>query len=315
MKLLVHVMGWFGNGQIHRMDSYNSNDPAVIGRQINVMKSARVFGLPISGVIMTWQGPYSTFLHNACMVWCQQCQQRGLLFGLLLDPNIVGIGPTPPAVATGPNANQTNYVIQALNHADVSGSGATTSPAPPLTPVSLSSGMINQPSYLPEKFVLDDSTGADWTQVASHVTGATVTMLGPPGTTFGTPGFAWPSINMGIANSESRNSSSVSGLQTQHGYPTMKIPAIMLRFMDHGQPTPVGVALGSWTGTRDYTQSVWGGQVGRVLDMQGGKLVNDYFATVPGAAPYLALVTWNDYDEGTDVEAFWAMTTGIRIGS
>jgi hypothetical protein len=102
-----------------------------------------------------------------------------------------------------------------------------------------------------------------------------------------------------------------------------------MRFMDAGMPTPPGIDSNpsAWTGTRDYSSSVWGpsyncgvnpasgAMPARVLDSQGGKLFFDYFATVPGAAPYLAVVTWNDYDEGTQIEDFFAMLSGIRIGS
>jgi hypothetical protein len=114
--------------------------------------------------------------------------------------------------------------------------------------------------------------------------------------------------------SEARNQLSVQDLQTQHSNAAMKIPAVAMHFNDSGQPTPVGVAAGSWTGTRDYNSSVWGG-VNRVLDAQGGKLFFDYWATVPGSAPYLGLVTWNDYDEMTAVEDYYAMLAGIRIGN
>lgn len=282
MKLLVHVMGWFGDGQIHRQDSYVSNNAQTIANQINVMKSARIFGLPVSGVIMTWQGPLATFQHSAAQQWCTQCQQRGLLFGLLMDPWIAKLG--SPGNATV----DINNVINALNDPT-------------------SQAMLNSSCYLPEKFVLDDNTGVNLTTLAGSF--PTLKFLAQ-----GT-GFAWPSINMGIANSDSRNAACVSNLQAQHSNSLMKIAAVGLGFNDAGQPTPSGVTLAAWTGTRDLTQSVWGGQVSRYLDTHAGKLFFDQFATVPGGAPYLAYVTWNDYDEGTEIEDYWAMTAGQRIGN
>jgi hypothetical protein len=281
MKLLMHVMPWFGDGGIHRMDSYLSNDPNVVKNQINVMMTARIYGLQVQGVIMTWQGPGATFQHSAVQQWNTQCQQRGLLFALLMDPWIAKIN-SP----TGNPDLQT--VINALNDPT-------------------SQAMFNSSAYVPEKFVLDFNIGVDMTALQAQF--PTLNFLAQ-----GT-GFAWPSINMTIANSEQRNQACVTNLQTQHNNAAMKIPAVCLRFMDAGQPTPVGVNLSAWTGTRDYATSVWGGQPSRVLDMQAGKLFFDSFNTVPGACPYLGFVTWNDFDEGTDVEAFYAMLSGIRIGS
>jgi hypothetical protein len=286
MKLLAHVMPWMGDGNFpHRMNSYSSNDPQVISNQLDILQTVRCFGVQCQGAILTWQGPYSGFSHSTTMEWSQQSVERGMLFALLMDPAVASAGPTPPVV-TGNAA--TDHVIQALRHADAQ-------------------AMLNASSYVPEKFVLDFSTGADLTQLPPHL--PSLSFLGHGS------GFGWPNIDMSITDSEQRNTQSVSDLGSQHANPAMRIPAVMLGFRDAGQPTPPGVSAGAWTGTRDYNTSVWGGQPARVLDTQGGKLFFDYWATVPGSAPYLGLVTWNDYDEGTDCEAFYACLAGIRIGS
>ena len=285
MRLLVHVMPWFGDGNIHRIDSYASNSATVVKNQIDILFATRVFGLQVQGAILTWQGPYAAFQHSTVMQWNTQCAARGMLFALLMDPYIASIGPTPPPV-TGNSA--TDHVIQALNHVD-------------------SQTMLNASCYVPEKYILDFNTGANLTQLATQFPNLQFLAQGS--------GFAWPSINMSLTQSEARNQDSVNNLQGQHQHPAMRVPAVGMGFRDNGEPTPVGVSASAWTGTRDYNTSVWGGQAARVLDTQGGKLGLDYFATVPGSAPYLGFVTWNDYDEGTQIEDFWAVTTGVRIGS
>ena len=286
MRLLAHVMPWFGDSNIHRMTSYVSNDPVVITNQINILMTVRTFGIQCQGVIMTWQGPNAAFQHSCVMEWNRQCVDRGLLFCLLMDPWLAKIG-SPDGTA---NLQTT---LNALNHADTQ-------------------TMLNSACYVPELYLLDFNIAQNAStpfsipnDVAPHFPTWTFLEQGS--------GFAWPAIPS-IVKSEDRNAASVANLQSQHQNPAMKVPAVGLRFMDAGQPTPVGVTLANWTGSRDYNSSVWGGAA-RVLDTQGGKLFFDYFDTVPGSTPYLGLVTWNDYDEQTDVEAFYAMLAGIRIGS
>lgn len=295
-KTLVHVMGWFGDGNIHRQVSYLSNDPAVIARQIRILKFAKINNQPISGVILTWQGPSATFLHSAVTQWCTLCAQNGLLFCLLMDPWISHVGGTTPSTAS---------VTQALNDPT-------------------SQAMFNSPAYVPEKFILDDNVlltnpvppatwtpgnPGDWTTLASQF----------PSLTFlhNASGFSWPSVDMTIINPWSRIASSVTNLQGQNSNVLMKIPGFGVRFDDSGMPTPQGVALSAWTGTRDYNTTVWGpsGSINRVLDDDAGKLIFDQLAVTPTTTPYVAAVTWNDYDEGTAIEPFFAMWTGIRIGS
>ena len=305
MKILVNVMPWFGDGKIHRQVRYSSANTAVIAEQINVMRATRIGGQIISGVIMTWQGPYATFQHGTVMSWMTQCIQRGMLFSILMDPWLAKI--TSSGGSTGSAAAN---VIAALNHPDAN-------------------TLFTSSCYLPEKYLLDFNIEAGsspaWTwanDVKPHLTGGAASMvLLSQGS-----GFSWPGINMGITDSTQRNAATVNGLITQNQNAAMKIPAIGMAFNDSGMPTPPGVALGSWSGARDYNTSVWsptvypggvGSQQARILESQGGNFYYDQVApnVTPASAPYWGYVTWNDYDEQTQIEDVASMMCGVQIGS
>jgi hypothetical protein len=277
MKLLVNVMPWFGDGHIHRMDRYISNDPATITKQLNVMQASTINGMRISGVLMTWQGPLAAFQHQTALNMCQQCSQRGMLFGLVMDPWCAKLGIT---------SDRTTNVQNALDN-------ATTQT------------MLNSPAYLPEKFVCDFNTGANLVTLATAFPKLKFLQFGT--------GFSWPTINMNIPNSDARNLACVNSLKQQNASKLMMIPGICPKFNDAGMPSPKGVQLGSWSGARDYTTSVWGDQPARVLDGHGGNFFFDQLAVTPMTCPYLGDVTWNDYDEGTAIEQDLSISCGIQI--
>lgn len=291
MKMLVHVMPWFGDGKIHRMNRYLSNDPATITKQINVLRATRIGGQVISGVIMTWQGPLATFQHQAVTQWNTQCVQRGMLFGLLMDPWLAKLG------SPGNSTPMASNVINALNDPS-------------------SQAMFNSSAYLPEKFILDFNISGGQFNMSTDVAPQFPTLkFLEQGA-----GFSWPSINMGIPDSDQRNAACVSSLTSQNSNAAMRIPGICLGFNDSGMPTPAGVTLGNFTGTRDWNSSVWsptvGAQVARVLDPQGGNFFYDQVApsVTPFGVPYWAFVTWNDYDERTAIEDAAAAMCGLQIG-
>lgn len=274
MKLLVHMMPWFGDGNIHRMTAYNSNNPKTITRQLDCMQATEISGKRIEGVIVTWQGIFAKFQHAAMLEINKQCTERGMLFALLIDPWCAKLG------GNGPTAN----VIQSLHDSAVQ-------------------TLINGSDYyLPEKFVLDFNSGANLSQLVAAFPEMNFLSLGS--------GFGWPRIDMTIADSMKRNAASIADLVKQNANTAMKIPAICKGFMDAGKP--IGPPSSPFTGARDYSQSVWGGPT-RVLDTQAGTYFMDTFNTLDISDPYCAVVTWNDYDEMTAIEAEASMFSNIPI--
>lgn len=62
----------------------------------------------------------------------------------------------------------------------------------------------------------------------------------------------------------------------------------------------------------DRTKSVWGGTARRIDDPQGSNWIESWRA-LPVDVPYVQLVTWNDYEEGTGFEGKLAPVCGIRV--
>lgn len=279
-KLLVHMMPWFGDGSIHRMDRYISNDPKVITQQLNCMQATTIAGMRVGGVIMTWQGVLAKFQHSTTLEVSKQCNDRGLLFALLIDPWCAKLG------SNGATINVQNSIQDPSVQ-----------------------GMLNSPYYIPEKYILDFNSGARLDLLSQSF--PTLNFLPK------NKGFSWINIPASTSfnvSSKDKNALAVMDLISQHSNPLMKIPSICKEFKDAGAPTPPASKLPTWAGVRDYSLSVWGDQPCRNLDNQGGNFLQDQLLTIPYAFKYLAYVTWNDYDEGTEIESSASMFSNIRIG-
>lgn len=250
--LLTHVMGWFGDSHYHPMTRYRSNDPYTIHKQLDVMQA-----VGIDGVILTWQGvTVNPLLHQTACEMSFQCAERGMKFILLLDPWI-----------SKGSTNLEQPIIDSLND-------------------SSTQHILNSPSYVPEKYVLDFGTGANFSTISKTLPNLQFLMRHT--------GYSWPEIT-----------NTLQTLTADNANPAMKIPGLCLKFFDGGLPNAQGVI--------DYNTQTWGSGVARSIEDQAGNFFHDQVAVTPKAAPYAAIVTWNDFNERTGVEAFCSMITGIRI--
>jgi hypothetical protein len=166
--------------------------------------------------------------------------------------------------------------------------------------------MLNSDCYIPEKFLCDFSTGIDYTKVALPA-GFSVLL--------NQQGFGWANAHNGA------NAQTLAELQNTNKMATMKWPFLSLAFCDAGVPTPPGVTVAAFTGTREYGQSVWSPpppatpQPARAIDHQAGNMFFDCVAALAlcPSAPYCAMV-WNDADEQTGCEHFMATFFNVRLG-
>lgn len=269
----THVMPWHGEPtHIHRC-AYYSNNPATVSQQLDLMEL-----VGIDTVLLTWQGARVPFGQSTFLELSKQCAARGMLFGLVLDP---GVG----KYFLKPGESKEQAIISSLTDPAVQ-------------------NVLNGPAYLPEKYILDFSTGADFSQVAPSV----------PGFSFLSwhVGFSWPNTMMG--STQLTNAQSLAQVQKDNAKSTMMVPGLMPNFNDGGYPLPPGVKPAAFTGTRDFTHSVWSQSTpARALDNVSGSFFFDQLAITPKKAPYVALITWNDYEEGTAIEHWVSILTGKRI--
>lgn len=162
--------------------------------------------------------------------------------------------------------------------------------------------MLSCPAYIPEKYVLEFDLGPAANVNVSQVQAAfpNIPILSKH------KGYSWPEIN-----------NTVPILKSDNANPLMKIPGVFVGFNDAGFLVVPPALDSNGNPVRDYCHSVWDKTVNaRVIDHQAGNAFFDSINALPVAilSPYVAIVTWNDHDEGTGIEQFCSAITGIRIG-
>jgi hypothetical protein len=272
-KLLAHWMNWFGDSHYHPMTAYTSYNPVTIGRQLDVMQASG-----IDGVIVTWQGTNNPSGQQATLEMLSQIEDRSMLFCLLADPWLMG----------NKAPGEQEVIAQLTSQAGLS--------------------MIQSPAYLPEGYFLDFTN--DLFNQAT-VTAALKTYLPAFNVLSRHTQYSWPEIVNTIPTLKSDNANS-----------TMKIPGLFYKFFDGGNPNNSSQfsnpARGEGAGIDDNTET-WDAPTdeilndSRTLEDQAGNLFFDALAVTPMTSNYLALVTWNDYNERTAWEPFLSMVAGERI--
>lgn len=289
-KIGTHVMPWVGEpGHMHRENAYSSNSTAVIRAQLDNMQA-----VGIDVVLLTWRGVDANggWDQTVAFTLAQELATRGMLFAYVLDPNLLMYRKDQALSATG-------ELIRQLSNSSVQ-------------------AVLNNKAYVPEKYVLDFLTGFhDPNKPNNNVDWAAVERVIPVKHLLRNEGYAWPSLQ------------AITDVANVHKNPAMRIPGVAYRFNDAGCPVPYGVKDPTKMTGRDYTQSVWQSvdyrtdptksKPARVNQAKAGHYYLDCVASIqasPSAlsSPYCAIVTWNDYDEGTAIEDFVVGLTGIRIG-
>jgi len=231
----------------------------------------------IDGVILTWRGIDANggWDQRVAINWVSELSKRNMLFAYMPDPNLL-------KYKKNPAISDTNEIIRQFKDPSVQ-------------------TILNSSTYMAEGYVFDFLTGyhVDWNAVKAVIPKINALMRHV--------GYEWP----GLAG--------VSGVNSNHKNPNMKVPGIAFGFNDGGMPLPKGVTDETLVTGRDYNTSVWGVGPARVNDPQAGKYFMDVIDGIAASsyarlAKYAAIVTWNDYDEGTDIESFVAGLTGVRIG-
>jgi hypothetical protein len=226
---------------------------------------------------LTVQGvTVNPFLHDATIKLWEACLERQMLFCLLLDPWIAKQQPNP-----------TQAVIDSLQSVDYQ-------------------RIFDSPIYLPERYIcefdLANSAGVNIVNV----------QLACPTTPIISwhSGYTWPNVSNNSANPVD----SLAILKSDSAKSTMKMCSANPCFNDGGQPIPANISAKDFKGLRDYSLSVWPGNgPTRVIDSQGGNWFFDQLGVIPPTIPYICIPTWDDYDEGTNIEHILAMLGGVRL--
>lgn len=277
-KLLAHWMNWFGDSHYHPMNRYTSSNNLTIGRQLDVMQAVGV-----DGVIVTWQGTNNALGQTATLAMATQLAERGMILVLLADPWLMN----------NQQHGEQQVIAQLTSQAGLS--------------------MLQSPAYIPEGYFLDFTNN-----LFDHQT--VINAVQPYLPSFNIlsrhTGYSWPEIE-----------NTLNALRTDNQNSTMKIPGLYYKFMDGGLPSvicpgdnPVPASRGDGQGN-DYNTQTWGRSgtdtiltlPSRVIEDQAGNNFFDALGVTPLTSKYIALVTWNDYNERTAWEPFCSILAGERI--
>lgn len=279
LKSLLFDRGYTGRIAVHHIcylgdgHVHRSVPYNALSPKVVAKKLQLMQGAGVDTVIATWQGPWAVSGHQDMLMTAAKCSELGMRFMLLLDPG--GMQRWTSGLTSGQiTANVTQALYDPGTQAVLSGD-----------------------SYVPERYILDFNTGASLSTLAAQF--PTLTFLQQ------NLGFSWPMIPW-----------NASGYAAVNANPQMRIPGVCSYFNDAGQPLPVGVQTqAQWVAAgsqRDWASSVWGGPA-RILEHQAGQFLESQLAAVPLTAPYVAWVTWDDYDEQSSgpMEYMVALENGV----
>ena len=263
----AHLMVWFGQSN-HMNVGYDSADPNQVHKQLDDMQSRG-----IQGAIIDWYGTDPSQAHedNAATVVMQDAQGReGFQFAIMEDA-----GGGPQLCSQQPGCDVTRQVINDLNY--------------------VMARYTQSPAYIrisghPAIFFFGlEQYPVDWNKVRAHVKGRPVFIF-RNAVGFQSPqtngGFSWVNVNTADANDWGQS----------------YLDSFYAAGLEHGKDAVVG---SGYKGFND-TQSGWGTH--RILNQNCGQTwlaTLDEISKYYGGNPRLngvQLVTWNDYEEGTEIE-------------
>lgn len=263
----AHLMVWFGQSN-HMNVGYDSADPNQVRKQLDDMQSRG-----IQGAIIDWYGTDASHAHedSAAIAVMQDAQDRsGFQFAIMEDA-----GGGPQLCAQKPGCNVTDQVINDVNYA--------------ISHYAQSSAYIQINGHPAIFFFGLEQFPVDWNKVRAKAQGNPVFIFRND-VGFQAPqtngGFSWVNINTADANDWGQS----------------YLDSFYAAGLEHGKDAVVG---SSYKGFND-SQSGWGAH--RLMNQNCGQTwlaTLDEIGKYYGGSPRLngvQLVTWNDYEEGTEIE-------------
>lgn len=263
-RIYAHLMGWFGDS--HHMDvGYRSDDPLQVRRQIEDMISRG-----IDGVMIDWRGSSSSDITNRATRLVRQEAERhpGFVFATSIDPKALA-GVKPGGDATKALLQQLKYV--AKNYF----------PSPAYMRISGRPVVTN--------FELDKKYEIDWLKVVKEVPGDPVYLFQHASGfdhAYSSGSYSWVAISKSDPNDWGKKylDDFYSKARKKHEY---TIGSVKPGFND---------LLASWNLDRVMNRNC--GQTWLKTFAQIGN-----FYSASSQLDALQIVTWNDYEEGTEVES------------
>lgn len=265
-KVYAHLVGWFGSSG-HINVGYQSNDTGQVQKQVADMMSRG-----LAGVIVDWHGAGSSTIHTTTTLIKAEAEKQNGQFKFAVVEDSASLS----AAAASNHCDATDQVISDLNL--------------------IASQFETSPAYLvmdgrPVVFFFGvDTYYIDWNRVASSVVGNPILLFRGKG---------------GLTHSKTDGAFQWEDHNSTDPY-DMELTA-QDQFYSAAVANPSLVAFGSAYAGFNDTLAGWG--TDRLTHRDCGQTWLDSLSEVgkfyssSKQLPALQLVTWNDYEEGTEIES------------
>jgi PKD repeat protein len=264
-KLYVHFMAWFG-GANHMNVGYESNNATQVASQVTDMMSRGV-----DGAIVDWYGPNSARADGTTKLLRAEAEKHNGQFRFAVMEDVGAL----QACANTAGCDITGQLISDLTYA--------------YNTYEVSPAYISYNGRPVVFFFGEEAYSIDWTRVAASVPGDPLFIQRNAGTFTSANfngAFAWPSPNAAD--------------------PTDMGNAYLDYFYKIGVANPGDLAYG--TGYKGFNDDLAAWTAHRITNQNCGQTFLDTFSQI--AAYYsvnkqlfaVQLATWNDYEEGTELE-------------
>jgi PKD repeat protein len=265
-KVYAHLMGWFG-GTNHMNVGYESNSATQVANQVTDMMSRGV-----DGAIVDWYGPTSTRVDGATKFLRAEAEKRNGKFQFAVMEDVGALQSCANTYGCDVTGKMISDLVYAYNTYETSSAYITYNSRPVVFFFGVEAYSIN------------------WSRVIAGVPGNPLFLQRNAGT-FTDPTFngayAWPSPTAGV--------------------PTDMGDSYLDYFYNTGVTHPAEYAFGTGYKGFNDTLAAWSAQ--RITNQNCGQTFLDTFTQI---AKYYSvnkqlfavqLATWNDYEEGTELES------------
>lgn len=265
-RIYAHFMPWFG-GTNHMNVGYKSDDPVQVNKQVTDMLSRG-----IEGVIIDWYGPTHTRENNATLYMMKEAESRGGQFHFAITEDVGAL----KTCASTAGCDITQQMIDDLNYAYNTFYGSPAYMRVGSRPVVFFFGV--------------DAYTIDWIRVRNYAQGNPMFIFRNSGGfthVQSDGGFSWLSTS-GVTSTDPMSLSYLSNFYSKAlTYPILQPYGSGYKGFDD--------SLASWGSNRLITQ-----QCGQTWLASMAK-TGQYYSSL-NQLPWVQLVTWNDYEEGTELE-------------
>jgi hypothetical protein len=267
-QIYAHFMPWFGQSN-HMSIGYNSDDAGQVKKQVDDMMSRG-----IQGAVIDWYGPNKTVEDGTTLLMKSEAESRGGQFVFAVMEDVGALN----SCANTSGCNVTQQLISDLTYA-------------------YNTYMIS-PAYMTSNghplvyFFGVDKYAIDWNAVRQSVPGNPYFIFqGTSGFTHSQSNgsFSWISVNTSNSDDE--------GL------------AYLDNFYNTAQSYPSYLTIGSAYAGFNNSLASWAGSTPKIMKQHCGQTWMDTFGRVgnhystTNQLYAIQLVTWNDYEEGTEIES------------